>query len=105
MSLILLLFGNNFSVRNSEQSHEWRGVWWEMSVGKQSDKPVISAQFLKALPPHTAKQSYCHVLAKAFPVGQSADAQNGQDAERLPRGILIPNFENHSNGRLSFDFF
>ena len=105
ISLILQLFCNNFSGRNSEESHEWRGIWWEMSVGKQSDKPVISAQSLKALPPHTAKHSHCHVQVKAFPVGQSADAQNSQDDERLPHGILLPNLENHSNVRLLFDFF
>lgn len=76
-----------------------------MSVGKQSDKPVISAESLKALPQHAAKHSHCHFQAKAFPLGQSANAQNSQDAERLPHGILLPNFENHSNGRLLFDLF
>ena len=66
---------------------------------------MISAQSPKALPPHTAEHSHCHIQAKAFPVGHSADAQNSQDAERLPHGILLPNFENHSNGRLLFVFF
>jgi hypothetical protein len=75
-----------------------------MSVGKQIDKPVISAQSLKAITPHTANHSHCHVQTKAFLLGQSADAQNSQDPERLPHGILIPKFENHSSGRLLFDF-
>jgi hypothetical protein len=76
-----------------------------MPVGKQSDKPGVSAHSLKALPPHTAKNSHCLVQAKAFPLGQSVDAQNSQDTEHLSHGILLPNFEKHSNGRLWFDFF
>ena len=38
--------------------------------------------------------------AKASPVGHSSDAHNSKDAEHLPHGILLPNFENQSDGQL-----